>query len=155
VIKTLSPIGNSLGLVIDKSLLDVMEIDRTTPLRVQVFGRRLVIEPLESEGADAPAAHDQGGVDLRKPAATLPILDELVARGMGNERFRRLHHADNYVNTIVAHRRYCGRPHAGDFAAGGTNERTARRLLACLDALRGGREWDDAIADALTRVPKP
>lgn len=152
--KFLTPIGNSFGVVIDKALLDSADIDRDTPLRLRLFGRRIVIDPVpgEREPVAQPASSEP---DLRKPANTVPILDELVSRDMDNERFRKLHHAVNYDNTIAAHRRYCARRTTGEFVAGGTNERTARRLLACLEALRSGKSWDEAIDQALKLVPKP
>lgn len=156
MMKALSPIGNSFGIVIDKAILDVLDIDRDTPLRLRVFGRRLIIEPVvEQYRVDGSTQQPHSEPDLQKPAATVPILDDLVARGMDNERFRKLHHAENYANTITAHRRFCARPGGGDFRPGGTNERTGRRLLACLQALRAGKSWDDALAEALKLVPKP
>ena len=52
MIKTLKPIGNSLGLVIDKPILELLEIDRTTRLELKLEGNRLYIEPLAPERAD-------------------------------------------------------------------------------------------------------
>jgi antitoxin component of MazEF toxin-antitoxin module len=46
MIRTLTRQGNSLALVIDRSLRELMEIDAGTPLKVSVEGRRLIIEPL-------------------------------------------------------------------------------------------------------------
>jgi len=156
MIKTLTPIGNSFGIVLEKPLLEAAEVNRDTRLRVQLFGRRFVIEPVEGEqgvgaSAEQPSPDD---LDMRKPPNAVRVLDELVARGLDDPKFRRLHHAENYVNTTARHRAYCARPGAGDFTSDGTNERTGRRLLACLEALRAGTSWDDAIAEALKRVPK-
>jgi antitoxin component of MazEF toxin-antitoxin module len=45
--KNLSVIGNSLGLIIEKPILDILGITRDTELEVTTDGRRLVIEPAE------------------------------------------------------------------------------------------------------------
>ena len=47
--KTLKPIGNSLGLIIDRPILDLLQIDRDTPLEVTTDGRSLIIRPAESD----------------------------------------------------------------------------------------------------------
>ncbi|HZL35053.1 MAG TPA: hypothetical protein VFC78_07070 [Tepidisphaeraceae bacterium] len=46
MIRTLTRQGNSLALVIDRSLRELLEIDAETPLKVSVQGRRLIVEPL-------------------------------------------------------------------------------------------------------------
>lgn len=45
--KKLSPIGNSLGIVIEKPILELLDIDRETELEVTTDGRRLIIEPVQ------------------------------------------------------------------------------------------------------------
>lgn len=45
MIKKLSKHGNSLALVIDRPILDLLEIDETTPLNISTDGRSLVISP--------------------------------------------------------------------------------------------------------------
>ncbi len=47
--KKLSAIGNSLGLVIEKPILELLRIDRDTELEVRTDGDRLIIEPVRSE----------------------------------------------------------------------------------------------------------
>lgn len=54
MLKKLAPIGNSLGLVIDRPILELLRIDRDTVLDVRTDGDRLVIEPVRP---------DVGGVD--------------------------------------------------------------------------------------------
>jgi antitoxin MazE len=51
VIKTLKRVGNSLGLIIDRPILDLLKITPETPLDISVTpdGRGLVIRPLEPE----------------------------------------------------------------------------------------------------------
>jgi antitoxin MazE len=44
--KNLSVIGNSLGLVIEKPILDLLNITRDTELEVTTDGTRLIIEPI-------------------------------------------------------------------------------------------------------------
>jgi antitoxin MazE len=51
--KTLTAIGNSLGLIIEKPILDLLKIDRNTPLEVTTDGKGLYIRPVESEGDQA------------------------------------------------------------------------------------------------------
>lgn len=44
--KKLSAIGNSLGIVIEKPILELLKIDRDTELEVTTDGTRLVLEPV-------------------------------------------------------------------------------------------------------------
>jgi antitoxin MazE len=44
--KNLSVIGNSLGLVIEKPILELLNITRETELEVTTDGQRLIIEPV-------------------------------------------------------------------------------------------------------------
>ena len=45
--KTLTKHGNSLALVIDKPILELLNIDQDTPLSVVTDGRSLVISPTD------------------------------------------------------------------------------------------------------------
>jgi antitoxin component of MazEF toxin-antitoxin module len=45
VIKKLTRHGNSLALVIDKPILELLNIDRDTPLEITTDGRSLIITP--------------------------------------------------------------------------------------------------------------
>jgi antitoxin MazE len=45
VVKTLTRHGNSLALVIDKPLLEMMRVDETTPLSLTMNGNSLIIAP--------------------------------------------------------------------------------------------------------------
>ena len=49
MIKKLQQLGNSSALVIDRAMMDLMEIDRETPLRITIQGRKMTIEPLNKE----------------------------------------------------------------------------------------------------------
>lgn len=53
MIKKLTRHGNSLALVIDKGILDLLNIDADTPLALNTDGRSLVISPAD------PAAHSR------------------------------------------------------------------------------------------------
>lgn len=46
--KKLSAIGNSLGVVIEKPILELLDIDRETELELRTDGERLIIEPIRA-----------------------------------------------------------------------------------------------------------
>jgi antitoxin component of MazEF toxin-antitoxin module len=46
MIKKLQRVGNSSALVVDRTLMQLMDITPDTPLKVVVEGRRLIVEPL-------------------------------------------------------------------------------------------------------------
>ena len=50
MLKKLTKHGNSLALVIDRPILDLLKIDPETPLDVSTDGKRLIVAPL-AEGA--------------------------------------------------------------------------------------------------------
>jgi len=153
--KTLTAVGNSLALVIDRPILELLEITRETELRLTTDGRRLIIEPTGSAPVmvnKPPAALHEAEIDFTNPRSTLPILDELQQRHhMRNEQFQQLHH-HNYAN-MIRHRHYCEDPKR-TFQPGGTNEATAKRLFVCLQELNAGATWDAAIAGAVKRHPR-
>jgi hypothetical protein len=43
--KTLTAIGNSLGLIIDRPILELLKIDKNTPLEIETDGTSLTIRP--------------------------------------------------------------------------------------------------------------
>ena len=49
MIKKLTPIGNSHGLVIDKSILELLKITPETELELSTDGTRLIIEPVHAK----------------------------------------------------------------------------------------------------------
>ena len=71
--KRLSAIGNSLGIVIEKPILELLDIDRDTELDLKTDGEKLVLVPIRKGKRErvkaalgrAMAAHDQS---LRKLA---------------------------------------------------------------------------------------
>jgi antitoxin component of MazEF toxin-antitoxin module len=48
VLKKLTKHGNSLALVIDRPILDLLKIDPETPLEVSTDGKRLIVAPAEA-----------------------------------------------------------------------------------------------------------
>ncbi len=49
MIRNLIKQGNSVCLVIDRPLRELLDIDTETPLKVSVEGRRLIVEPLSEK----------------------------------------------------------------------------------------------------------
>ena len=49
MIKTLTAVGNSLGLIIDKPILELLGIDKDTLLEVKTDGEGLIIRPVRAE----------------------------------------------------------------------------------------------------------
>jgi antitoxin component of MazEF toxin-antitoxin module len=49
MIKKLSKHGNSLALVIDRSILDLLKIDENTPLEMSTDGQALIVAPVHDE----------------------------------------------------------------------------------------------------------
>ena len=49
MIKKLCKHGNSLALVIDRSILDLLKIDENTPLEVSTDGQALIVAPVRDE----------------------------------------------------------------------------------------------------------
>jgi len=47
VAKKLTKHGNSLALIIDRPILDLLDIDPETPLEIGTDGKRLIVEPAE------------------------------------------------------------------------------------------------------------
>lgn len=52
--KRLSVIGNSLGVIIDKPILELLNIDRDTVLEVKTDGESLIIKPAHTESSTEP-----------------------------------------------------------------------------------------------------
>jgi len=70
--KRLSAIGNSLGIVIEKPILELLAIDRDTDLEMTTDGQRLIIEPVRERrrrvAASAKRVMDAHDETLRKLA---------------------------------------------------------------------------------------
>lgn len=48
--KNLTPIGNSLGIILDRSILSLLKLDENTAFDITTDGRRLILEPVADEG---------------------------------------------------------------------------------------------------------
>ncbi|MDY0001154.1 MAG: AbrB/MazE/SpoVT family DNA-binding domain-containing protein [Polyangia bacterium] len=46
MIKKLAAIGNSFGIIIERPILDLLDIDRDTPLEIKTDGDVLIIRPV-------------------------------------------------------------------------------------------------------------
>ena len=46
MVKKLSAVGNSLGLIIERPILELLDITKDTPLEVKTDGKALIIRPL-------------------------------------------------------------------------------------------------------------
>jgi antitoxin component of MazEF toxin-antitoxin module len=49
MIKKLTRQGNSSALIIDRQLMELLEIDKDAVVKVSVHGRKLIVEPLSKE----------------------------------------------------------------------------------------------------------
>ena len=57
MVKKLTAVGNSLGLIIERPILDLRDIDKATPLEVRTDGVALIISPVrKSRSARLKAA---------------------------------------------------------------------------------------------------
>lgn len=74
MLKKLTKHGNSLALVIDRPILDLLKIDPDTPLDVTTDGKRLIVSPAEASerrkkfDAAQETAHRRYGRAFRKLA---------------------------------------------------------------------------------------
>lgn len=50
MIKKLTKHGNSLALIIDRSVLELLNIDNDTPLEITTDGKALIVSPVRDEG---------------------------------------------------------------------------------------------------------
>jgi len=80
MIKKLTPIGNSLGLIIDRPILGLLDIDRDTELEITTDGDTLMIQPVRTnvkhtKTATATATHEREPVSVKEAGKS--FLDEL------------------------------------------------------------------------------
>ena len=53
MVKTLTAHGNSLALIVDKPILELLDIRPDTPLQITTDGRNLIVSPLRAAAQDA------------------------------------------------------------------------------------------------------
>ncbi|MGH7674288.1 MAG: AbrB/MazE/SpoVT family DNA-binding domain-containing protein [Gemmatimonadales bacterium] len=70
--KKLTRVGNSLGLVIDRAVLDLVGIDRDTPLELRTYGRVIMIQP--ASGASLERVRARAATVIKAHRATLKKL---------------------------------------------------------------------------------
>ena len=58
MIKKLSKYGNSLAILIDKPLLEILNINEHTRLKIKTDGERIIIEPVQ-EASQLPISEDE------------------------------------------------------------------------------------------------
>jgi pSer/pThr/pTyr-binding forkhead associated (FHA) protein len=69
MIKHITAVGTGFGIVIDQPILDILGIDKNTPLEVKTDGRGLIIRPLSAAEAEAQSS---GNERPRGPALPPP-----------------------------------------------------------------------------------
>jgi antitoxin MazE len=57
--KKWAAVGNSFGIVIDKPILEILDIDRDTELEVTTDGHRLIIEPVGNRKDRVSKSHQK------------------------------------------------------------------------------------------------
>ena len=62
--KKLSVVGNSLGILIEKPILELLNIDKNTEFEMTTDGHRLIIEPIRSTQQKRLATSAQKIMDL-------------------------------------------------------------------------------------------
>ena len=72
MVKKLTPVGNSLGLIIERPILDLLDITKDTPLEIKTDGEALIIRPAK----------------LSKTERVLAAADEIMS--VHEETFRKL-----------------------------------------------------------------
>ena len=72
---------------------------------------------------------------MNSPKITIELLTKLCDLGFTDEFFDIVHHFEG--ETIKSHINYCAN-HAGEFQAGGTNERAQKRLRMVLNSYVAG-----------------
>jgi antitoxin component of MazEF toxin-antitoxin module len=65
--KKLSAIGNSLGIVIEKPILELLDIDRETELEMRTDGQKLIIEPVRNAKRARVRAAAQRAMTAHEP----------------------------------------------------------------------------------------
>jgi antitoxin MazE len=153
MVKHLSRIGNSLGLVIERPILRMVGITAKTPLRVSHDGKRILIEPVRNPlpPADVKAEPTVAMPDPYEELAAIDVeqnVRELEGMwGMSDEHAREL--TDMGLLRCMSW--------ASTYGFGPPSEekrQTAQRLEACLDELRADKPWPEAIAAALVSFPR-
>jgi antitoxin component of MazEF toxin-antitoxin module len=94
MLKKLSMIGSSKGLILDKTLLGLLGIENAEEVSITVEGRRLIItppykNPIEELRAWVPEAQDSDAIDAAINAATRKVRPQTVRKLKASRAGRR------------------------------------------------------------------
>ena len=94
MLKKLSMIGSSRGLILDKTLLGLLGIENAEEVSITVEGRRLIItppykNPIEELRARVPESQDSDAIDAAINAATRKMRPETVRKLKASRAGRR------------------------------------------------------------------
>ena len=89
MVKKLTKHGNSLALVIDRPILDLLKIDPETPLDVSTDGRQLIVAPAKPRRGGRSSMQPRNGrtSDMERRSGSWP--SGPLARTSWNQYFRR------------------------------------------------------------------
>ena len=75
MIKTLTAHGNSAALIIDKALLEILNIDMNTPLEIVTDGENLIISPVRDDSQPDLVAKALEKVNVRHEKTLKKLAD--------------------------------------------------------------------------------
>jgi antitoxin MazE len=64
MIKKLSTIGNSLGIIIERPILELLDITKDTPLEIKTDGEALIIRPVKLDAKESIRASTKRMMDI-------------------------------------------------------------------------------------------
>lgn len=68
MIKKLSAVGNSLGLIIERPILELLDITKDTPLEIKTDGEALIIRPVKQDKRERMLAAAEELMDVHEEA---------------------------------------------------------------------------------------
>jgi hypothetical protein len=164
--KRLVRVGNSVALLLDRSMRQLLALAPDRLVDIKTDGRRLIIEAVDASEPRARArTAAPGSADGERDPSRLSLAEvldapEVFARlagryGMSDEQFKLLEPTiwpiGKYVLLVSGRDPTTyegeGRP--------ASLRMTVRRLQLCLQRLESGGAWPDAIAEAQRAVPRP
>jgi antitoxin component of MazEF toxin-antitoxin module len=148
--KRLIRVGNSVALVFDKQVRELLELGPSREVELKLEGRRLIVDPVDERDATKRAPRDD-----RRPMTLATIHDAraVLARlmdvyGMGEPGFQRL---QTSFRRWFQYHAWLRSPDAEKPTA--VEMTDVRRMKACLVQLDGGADMDAAIQAALRSEP--
>ena len=148
--KKLVSVGNSVALVLDKPLRETLGIKPTTLVRVMTDGRRLIIEPC----GEKPAVVKRAEAISERTQAMRVAWDLLTRFSIPNDRFAQVCSGWGTCRRlkILYYKMWTESVDWEHITAG---ERSVVRRFEVLHAVleRTKGKWDEALAEALAKVP--